>query len=70
MDKEPSRNETQLGAAQLEEIRKDMTFVPAETLEQVIAVAMPNGARATSGGSEKGEGGSVPSVGQHAASGR
>jgi ATP-dependent Lon protease len=25
------------------EIRREMTFVPAETLEQVIAVAMPPG---------------------------
>jgi ATP-dependent Lon protease len=26
-----------------EEIRNDMTFVPVETLEQVIAVALANG---------------------------
>jgi ATP-dependent Lon protease len=26
-----------------EEIRKDMTFVPVETLEQVVAVALTNG---------------------------
>ena len=37
----PALNEPDL-AELPEEIRKDMTFVPVETLKQVIDVAMPN----------------------------
>jgi ATP-dependent Lon protease len=38
----PALNEPDL-AELAEEIRRDMTFVPVETLEQVIAVALANG---------------------------
>jgi ATP-dependent Lon protease len=38
----PALNEPDL-AELPEEIRRDMTFVPVETLEQVIGVAMTNG---------------------------
>ena len=39
----PALNEPDL-AELAEEIRRDMTFVPVETLEQVIKVAMTDGA--------------------------
>ena len=38
----PALNEPDL-AELAEDIRRDMTFVPVETLEQVIAVALSNG---------------------------
>ena len=34
------------------EIRKDMTFVPVETLEQVVAIALSNGQPPQRGGSD------------------
>jgi ATP-dependent Lon protease len=39
-----------------EEVRRDMTFVPVETLEQVIAVALPRDAVAASGRAERTDG--------------
>ena len=38
----PSLNEPDL-IELAEEIRNDMTFVPVETLEQVVAIALSNG---------------------------
>ena len=38
----PALNEPDL-AELPEEIRRDMTFVPVETLEQVVAIALSNG---------------------------
>ena len=38
----PALNQPDL-AELTEEIRKEMTFVPVETLEQVVAVALSNG---------------------------
>jgi ATP-dependent Lon protease len=38
----PALNEPDL-AELPEELRKDMRFVPVESLEQVLSVAMPNG---------------------------
>ena len=47
----PALNEPDL-AELPEEIRKDMTFVPVETLEQVVALALSNGQAPELGGSD------------------
>ena len=52
----PALNEPDLAELPAE-IRRDMTFVPVATLEEVIKVAMPQGG--------KEEGGPVEKAGQH-----
>jgi endopeptidase La len=47
----PALNEPDLSEL-AEEIRKDMTFVPVETLEQVVAIALSNGQAPQLNGSE------------------
>jgi ATP-dependent Lon protease len=47
----PALNEPDLSEL-AEEIRKDMTFIPVETLEQVVAIALSNGQAPTRDGSD------------------
>jgi ATP-dependent Lon protease len=51
----PAMNEADLSELP-EEIRRDMTFVPAQTLEEVLSVALGRPAAATAGHDERTDG--------------